>query len=86
MKKHEQNSLQIFQSKRLIRINEPKGIFMVRDTRSPLANLIYLFQKGDINSVCLKTMCYVLIKFFRKNWYAFIYNNDIASCKLLFSK
>ena len=63
MKKLSQNSLEVVSDKGLIRICPPKRINKIKDARRLLANLIYQFQKGEVSSEYLKTLCYALIKY-----------------------
>lgn len=53
---------QTFSNKEVTAFN-PKRISKVKDARRLLAQLIYFFQKGDVSSEYLKTLCYALIKY-----------------------
>ena len=63
MQKMKQKSAEAVENKRLMKINNPKKISKVKDARRLLANLIYLYQKGEVSSEHLKTLCYALIKY-----------------------
>ncbi|MFC2103531.1 hypothetical protein ACFLSS_03780 [Bacteroidota bacterium] len=63
MQNVETKSLEVIENKRFMRINTPKRISKIKDARRLLANLIYLFQSGEISSDYLKTLCYALIKY-----------------------
>jgi len=56
-------TLQSVEIKRLTGINKPKKINKVKDARRLMANLIYLYQNGEITTEYIKTLTYVLIKF-----------------------
>ena len=56
-------TLQSVENKRLTGINKPKKINKVKDARRLLANLIYLYQTGEITSEYIKTLTHVLIKY-----------------------
>ncbi len=56
-------TLQSVENKRLTGINKPKKINKVKDARRLMANLIYLYQNGEITTEYIKTLTYVLIKF-----------------------
>ena len=42
---------------------KPKKLYKIKDARRLLANIIFLYQKGEVNSEYLKTLCYALIKY-----------------------
>lgn len=63
MNKIEEKSLQVIKNQQVVGFHAPKKISKVRDARRLLASLIYQFQKGDVSSEYLKTLCYALIKY-----------------------